>query len=132
MNKKEEAIKRMKILKMYGPVIKDFKDNDNIMESCPPLWACYYLDDDTMKKIKEIEKKYNLLVYHVIRSYTEFGELLNLLYVSNYEEEWEEDKLFLYDGLETAYVINLDNEDFSELGMIKIMTAPSGGLRRIC
>lgn len=129
--KKEEAIKRMKYLEMFGPIIKDFEKNDEIMVSLPPLWACYYLNDDILKKVKEIEDKYNILVYHAIETYTEFGQLLNLLYVSDYKEEWAQDNNMLKENLTVAYVINLDNEPFSEFGSIMIKTASSGGLKRI-
>lgn len=121
----------MKYLEMFGPIIKDFEKNDEIMVSLPPLWACYYLNDDILKKVKEIEDKYNILVYHAIETYTEFGQLLNLLYVSDYKEEWAQDNNMLKENLTVAYVINLDNEPFSEFGSIMIKTASSGGLKRI-
>lgn len=79
--------------------------------------------------VPDFEKENNGLVYHVIKSHTTIGLMYSLLYVSEYEEEWEMDMEDLGTGHALAYVVNKDMPDCSEFGTIGI--EPSiGGLRR--
>lgn len=55
--------------------------------------------------------------------------MLNLLYVNAYEEEWERDKQDLKENYSFSYVVNLDDEIFSEFGSIAF-EVKSGGLIR--
>lgn len=71
-----------------------------------------------MKIIEKFEEKHNAKVFHLIHCFSEFGELLNLLYVSNYDEEWEQDKQELKENYSFSYVVNLEDECFSEFGSI--------------
>ena len=124
----EEAIKRMKMLKLHKNVINEFKEGQlNMSENGGIL---YWVDDTYLPKIREIEKKYNLVVYHVIHDFTYFGDILTLLYVSKDEEEWEMDRQDLIDGYPCAYVINLDDDYCSEFGSVEIVPQ-IGGLKRI-
>lgn len=82
-----------------------------------------------MKMVREFEEKYNALVYHAVHSYTEFGELLSLLYVSDYEEEWPIDHEDIPYGVVMTYTINLDEPMFSEFGSICVKPAAGGLLR---
>ena len=79
--------------------------------------------------IKEWEKVYNSLVYHIIHDYTNIGELYTLLYVSKYEEEWEYDNTDIEAEEPICYVINKDDEYSSEFGHCIIKPA-NGGLER--
>ncbi|MCR5509282.1 MAG: hypothetical protein K6F34_11435 [Lachnospiraceae bacterium] len=128
---KQEALWRMKEWDLFFPVIKDFDMNNNIMESAPPLGACYYLEEPYLQKIRAVEQEFDVLVYHVIHSYTEFGELLNLLFVSKYDEEWEMDEENIKKGLHLCYVINLTHPEWSEMGTISIKKTVGGGLERV-
>ena len=82
-----------------------------------------------VKIIEEFEKEHNAIVYHAIHIFTEFGELLNLLYVSSYDEEYEQDKQDLKENYAFSYVVNLNDEMFSEFGSI-VYKVKSGGLIR--
>ncbi len=58
------------------------------------------------------------------------GQFLSLLYVSHYEEEWEDDRRELQEeGLSAAYVWNVE-ERFGEIGFIQVKMA-QGGLVRV-
>ena len=127
--KKQEAINRMKALGIFSETIKQFKGGQ-VSYSEPHLGANYWLDEEQEKIVKEFEEEYNALVYFVIRSYTEFGKLDALLYVSDYEEEWEMDREDIQDGYAIAYVYNYDIPDFSEIGSIAVQ-GKFGGLVRI-
>ena len=80
---------------------------------------------------KEIENKYNCTVYAVTHEYTDFGELYDLLIVTDYPEEWEQS---LYsDGkafYAFAYVWNKSDDWCSEFGTIGVNSL-GGGIRRI-
>ena len=87
------------------------------------------------KAVEEFEKKHeNYKVYHCIRSHTEFGELLSMLYVNGNDEEFEEDKenfdYDIADGYAFAYVKNLTDDWCSEFGSIGIQSV-NGGVQRV-
>lgn len=128
--KKQEAIQRMKALKIFSQTIRQFQFDDMVSYSEPPLGANYWLDEDQKKIVKGFEEEHNALVYFVIRSYTELGKLDTLLYVSDYEEEWEMDREDIQNGYALAYVYNYDVPYFSELGSIAVQER-FGGLVRI-
>lgn len=129
--KKEEAIKRMKVLGLFKPCIKAFEKYDEL-QLTEPTGGLYEFGDnaEVNAKIKEFEEEYNALVYHVIHTYTQFGELYNFLYVSDYEEEWEYDNEDVKAGYAVAYVWNKTDEWMSELGGIAVRER-FGGLVRV-
>jgi hypothetical protein len=128
-----EIIKRMKRLQLHGNVLRDFKRKKRLLNMSEPvkfgnavIGALYWVEDkEVLDKIAEIEKEYNITVYHLIHNITEFGELYSMLYVENDEEEYEYDNKLLNEGIQYAYVWNKSDDDMSELGTIGIK--PSGG-----
>ena len=129
--KKEEAIKRMNILGLFKPCIKAFEKYDEVQLTEPTGGLYEFNDDAELKaKIKEFETEYDALVYHVIHTYTQFGELYNFLYVSDYKEEWEFDRADVKAGYAIAYVWNKTDEWMSEMGSIAIREL-FGGLVRV-
>ena len=78
--KKEEAIKRMQVLGIYKPCIKAFKDRNEVQlsEMTGGLYE-FSGNSELTEKVREFEKEYNALVYHVIHTFTQFGELYNFL-----------------------------------------------------
>lgn len=128
--KKAEAIARMKMWGIFPETIKQFEVDGKVSESAPPFGACFWLDDEQLARVRQFERDYNALVYHVVHSYTEFGELENYLYVSDYEEEWQMDRDALKAGEQCVYVFNKDAEFCSEFGTVGLELAPAAGLRR--
>lgn len=128
--KKSEAIKRMKALGIYSETIKQFKEDNLISCSEPPLGANYWINDEQKEIIKALEEEYNALAYFVIRSYTQFGKLDSILCVSDYKEEWDFDNSEIKHGYVFAYVHNYDVPEFSEFGSI-VVQERFGGLVRI-
>ena len=127
--RKNEAIKRMEALKLDKTCINAFKNGKPWMSESR-YGSLYEINDKEVKdKIKKFENEYNATVYHLIHNYTEFGELYSFLYVSNNEEEWEDDNADIRDGYAIAYVWNVDEEDFSEFGSIRVKSV-FGGLVR--
>lgn len=134
MNKekmKQEAVDRMKKIGIYDETIKQFDKQNLISESAPPLGACYWLNDEQRVRVKTFEDRYNALVYHVIHTYTEFGELENYLFVSENEEEWKYDREGLKQNMCFSYVNNISNPDFSEFGSIGFELTPAAGVKRV-
>ena len=128
--KKTEAINRMKLWGIFSPIIRQFEKEDLVSESAPPFGACFHLNEEQLARVREFETEHNALVYHVIHSYTNIGELENYLYVSNYSEEWEQDRNDIKDGQQLVYVYNKDAPDCSEFGSIGIAITNAAGLRR--
>ena len=126
--KKQEAIDRMKALGIFSQTIKQFKGGQ--VSYSEPTGANYWISEEQEKIIKQFEAEHDALVYFVIRSYTEFGKLDALLYVSDYEEEWEMDNEDIKDGYVIAYVWNKSDEWCSEMGSI-VVQERFGGLVRV-
>ena len=115
--KKKEALERMRMLNLYPNIIREF-EKENILNMSENGGFLYWLDDQQKEYVSEFETEHEALVYHVIHNYTEFGELLTFLYVSDSKDEWGFDRADLKDGYACAYVKNLDEEAFSEFGSI--------------
>lgn len=128
--KKIEAIERMKAWGIFAPIVKQFEKEDLISESAPPLGACFWLNEEQLVRVREFEEKNNALVYHVIHSYTNIGEMESYLFVSDYPEEWEMDRQDIGEGSQLVYVVNKDMPDCSEFGSIGIALTAAAGLRR--
>ncbi len=129
--KKQKAIENLEKLDIYEPYIKGFKDENNIcyFENYGGYWACQ--EPELIEKIKELEEKYNCLVYAITHEYTEIDEIYSFLIVTDYEEEF--DMLLEKYGNEYyafAYVWNKDDEDSSEFGTV-MLSSFGGGIRRI-
>ena len=129
--KKAEAINRMKVLKLFAPCIKAFKDRDEVQlsEMTGGLYE-FSREAELTAKVKEFEAEYNALVYHVIHTFTQFGELYNFLYVSDHEDEWEMDNDDIKDNYVMCYVWNKNDDWCSEFGTIAVRQK-FGGLVRV-
>lgn len=125
----QEALTRMVLLKLSSKCINAFKQGKIWLSE--GIGALYELNDNE----KEIVEKFyynnpNCLVYHVIHNKFDFGECYTILFVSNYEEEWERDRNDIKQGYVFTYVKNVDYDDCSEFGTVYVK--PNiGGLVRI-
>lgn len=125
--KRKEAIERLKMLGVMRNVINDFKEG--VVNQSENGGLLYWLDDEQKVFIKKFEEDHDAVVYHVIHQFTNMGELLNILYVSDYKEEWEMDQDDLNEGMVLAYVINLSMPDCSEFGTIGVRESIGGLVR---
>ena len=128
--KKEEALKRMVELDLFEPCIRAFKNRDEVQLS-EMTGGLYEFSGETelVEQVREFEERYNALVYHVIHTFTEFGELYNFLYVSDHEEEWEMEWEDLQDNYVFSYVWNKTDEWCSEFGTIAVRQKFGGLIR---
>ena len=124
-----EAATRMKDLKILDNVIREFENGT--LNCSERIGILFWLNDSQKELVEQFEKRTGHLVYHVIRSFTGIGEMLTLLFVSKYKEDWEGERSMLNkEGYTFAYVENVDFPECSEMGGVVI--EPSfGGLRRI-
>ena len=128
--KKVEAIKRMKMLGIFGQTIRDFENHDLVSVTEPPVGAFYWLEDEEMERVHDFEEKHNALVYCVIRSFTNFGTMDSYLYVSDYKEEWKDDIRDIKENIQLVYVYNRDYPELSEFGSIGFKRTIAAGLMR--
>lgn len=128
--KKKEAIKRMKALDIIDDAIHQFENDDIVMVSEPPLGGLYWLNNEEKGMVAQFEKENDALVYMVVRAFTNFGRMDSLLYVSDYDEEWEMDNEDIADGIVMTYTVNHDIPEFSEFGSIAVKKMYGGLLRR--
>lgn len=128
---KEEAIRRMQILRFHPMVIKDFEKYGQIGYSFHTFGFCF-LREQEKDRIRQFEKEYGYLVYYVIDSYATYpkiGRTLSYLYVSSNEEEWAQDRQDLEECRPIVYVENVDDELLSEFGCIGIEPRNGGVIR---
>lgn len=132
---KEEALKRMRMLQLLPNVIKDFEKKNKVYYSERQNKffnaVLYWVDNEKkyVDVVNEFEKKHNCLVYHCQLTHMEFGDCLSLLYVSENENEWSQDKKDIKEGYAFVYVANLDTPSYSEFGTIGIKPSQGGVLR---
>lgn len=130
--KREEAVKRMKLLKVFPKTIQQFAGKHHYVSiSEPPFGAFYWASGEDLERIQKFEKEYNAVVYMVIRSYTSIGKMDSFLYVSDHEDEWADDAEDIKQMQAYAYVYNHDAPDCSEIGMIGMRHTSAAGLARI-
>ena len=119
---KEEAIKRMKELKLMPEVINSFieentlyySERQNKMLTAVLYWVTN--NEELATKIKEFERQTNSLVYHVQLLHTSIGDMYSFFYVSENIEEWEMDMDDLKDHRSFVYVWNGDIEEYGSIG----------------
>lgn len=124
---KQEAINRMKMLLLHQNVINEFKTENKLNKSEGPLGTLYWLDEEEKEMVKEYEEKWNVLVYHLIKTFTkDMGVIYDLLYITDEKNYWEEERKRLEQGI----VLSHTKSQFSESGDIFVINV-SGGLARL-
>lgn len=136
----QQAIERLEILEkeylLHENVLKEFKEDGTIYysENLGGAFSgiLYWLanKDEYVEKVRKIEQERNIFVYHCILNHTIDGDLLTMLYVSEYQDEWDFEKNDLRNGCTDAYVCNLNRDIDSEFGSVQI-TGVNGGLVRV-
>lgn len=114
----EEAVTRMRLLKLWDDpgksIIQRFAQERELYVSTPApggrVGTLYVLSGEEIRLVKEFEERSGGLVYHVIRNEVEIHPSgtevqYSLLYVSDREDEWAQDKEGLSDpGSEVQYL----------------------------
>lgn len=133
MTQKEIAIQCLEKLDIYKPYIRKFKSEES-MPCFFENFGGFYADQEPelFAKIKEVEQKYDCLVYAITHEYLEFGECWSLLCVSKETEDWTEclDQFNQTGFYAFAYVWNKTDDWLSEFGDVVVQSF-GGGIRRI-
>lgn len=120
---KAEILYRMKKLSLMSDVVKHFNEGKLMMSEGAGI--LYFLNDKAKDAVAKAEDD-GLIPYHVVRSYTEFGELYDVLYVSRRTQAWEAERP------NKGYVESLcynSSGGFSEYGDIRVVSC-NGGVKR--
>ena len=125
---KEDAVKLMKMLNLHTNVIKEFKEENKLNKSETRNGILYWLTDAEQNIVNDFEQEHlGTLVYHVIKTNTvDFGPILDLLYITENQEDWNLYKDYLRDNFILSYSVT----PFPESGFIKIKNV-NGGLVRL-
>lgn len=136
----KQAMERLEILEkeylLHENVLKEFREDETIYysENLGGAFSgiLYWLanKNEYVEKVRKIEQERNIFVYHCILNHTIDGDLLTMLYVSEYQDEWEFEKNDLKNGCIDVYVCNLNRDIDSEFGSVQI-TGVNGGLVRV-
>lgn len=133
---KEEALIRLKMLKVDKSVIDGFSKKEPVIfyserQSSFFDGILYWMSNEEsyQETVKTLQEKIGCLVYHAQLCHTDIGDMLTLLYVSNNPDEWEEDKQMLKEKSAFAYVANLSDPDMSVFGDVGIVPK-NGGVSR--
>ena len=123
----------MKKLNYFSPSIEEFRRYGKVMINEPPIGAHYYIDEDEdlVQKIREMETEDNVVVYAVIRTWTNIGQLDSIVYVDDWQEDWERFDEDADDGLLYTFTWNRQDEGFSDYGSIAYKKTPAAGLMRV-
>ena len=126
-DKSQEAVKRIAILTGNG------LDSD-VMDVFPNKIACFVRTKanasvmmpvehaslvcgrDLPSELKGFENANSAVAYLTTLTQTDFGTIFDIFYVSDYEEEWEDDRNNLERGCACNYALNLEDDICSEFG----------------
>ncbi|WP_370838075.1 hypothetical protein [Megasphaera sp.] len=136
---KKEAERRIKMLNLHPNAVQEFIEEGRLNRSdrtriVSPfgkqlIGALFWLNDEEKQLVAQIEKEWDIYVYHMTHESFEFGECYDMLYVSRYSDEWEADRMDLKDGFPVVYVCNATAPDLSEFGHIGIKAVGGGIIR---
>jgi len=132
--KKQKAINLLETMQINKTLLAEYQNFDIVPSFASLNFQNAWCDfgEEIKAKIKELEEKYNLLVYAVTKDITSYGELYNFLVVPDYAEDWQ----YLLTELGAgrfrvlAYVWNKTHDQYSEFGSI-IVRAANGTIERI-
>lgn len=87
-NNQKEAAKRNQLLNITNQDLSQFT-NEGVINS-----------------LNNLQERCGALAYHIIKTETQFYTEYSILYVSNHEENWSEDRNELKNGTVLVYVYN--------------------------
>ncbi len=108
---KQEAIKRLEILKLDSKIIKDFKDNNKVYVSkVKETGTEIIFDGKIVDMIKIFEQEKTIKIYHVVI----FDSQMYMLAIHKHKEEWKKEKLYLKKGWVTVVLFDTSKEGVIE------------------
>lgn len=124
-----EAISRMESMGIREDVRAKFEKDGTVMRCVSGRFR--KLTEVEKEEIRQFEQEHDATVFLSVHMLTMYGNLDALLFVSQYEEEWEMDRQDILDGYALSYCMNRDYPDCSEMGSILFRTTDNGCIIRI-
>lgn len=112
---KQEAIERMKLLKLNKQIINEFEKLDKIYVS-EIKGNLQKANDEQLEMVKEYEEKKQVRIYHIIHQKTESKDISFFLYVDPNSKEWKAEKRDIELGYECALCFK-QTKEIRELGI---------------
>ena len=104
---RQEAVARMKSIRLYKELIDSFEEDWEPMVYEPPYGAGYILEEDELEKVRHVEAQHNVLVWGVIRCFMKYSGMDividNMLYVGHIKENWPSEREDLASGIPHVY-----------------------------
>lgn len=125
---KEEALRRMRLLKLKRSVQREFEAKNKVYKSVEAELC--ELNQEEKEFIEKWECQTGNKVYHVISNLSFLGVLFTMLYVPKNSDDWKWEKNELKKGYPMAYCRNLTYKECSEYGYIGIESC-NGAVERI-
>lgn len=126
----QEAIWRMRKLSIPDEIISKFASSGVLSVFIPTLESYAEADEDVLKQALECESLYGVMVFFVIRSYTDAGVIDSLLIASPSANEIRSERAFLEKGATYAYIYDHANPGMSEISLIGIERVDGGVCRK--
>lgn len=124
---KNEAIQRMKKLRIKQHIVDDFERNGKLW--CSDHGKMVEVPPNILAEIKEWQDQFDNLVYHVIHG-DFICETYECLSVSCYKEDWDYERGLIEDNWVMSHSINVSTPLYTESGSIKVKNI-GGVLQRI-
>lgn len=125
----EEAVSRMKSINLYSGVIEAFQEDKEPQVYEPPYGASYFMEEEELEEIHNLEKKDKILVWGVIRSFLksegDYEPIDHYLIVTKNKKYWEEERRDLIDEMPFVYIAMGDHKSY-DYGHINIYMSPGG------
>lgn len=104
---KQEAIKRLEILKLDSKIIQEFKADDKVYVSKIENGTTEFkYDNEIMDLIKMFEEKRTIKIYHVII----FDKQMYMFAIHKHKEIWQKEKADLKKGWATVVLCDTPTE----------------------
>ena len=123
---KDKGLEMLRLLHVHVNVINDFKRKNRINRSEGNMGLLYWISGEEQELIDNFEKEKDVFVYHIIKTYTrDMGTIYDLLYITNYKEDWDIEREDIKNGYVLAYTIS----PYPEIGNI-LVDYKNGGIVR--
>lgn len=116
---KQEALERLKILKVDEHIIKFF-ENNNTLYVTDPTGRASQLTDREKAIVKKYEDRWNILVYYLIHTSKGLEEEYHLLFVAKNKDDWNAEKEDLKQGNVLTQKLVLDFVTEDETNYLKV------------
>lgn len=125
--KKEEALKRLRVMGIDPRAIQLFSQQGKVQVSVPPYGILHDVTVEQEEMINKIEEEKQGLVYLVVNR----QDTDAYLYISDIEQDYEEELADVSQGVTLAYVVDNQCPDYPGDEYIGLLPSMSGGVIRI-